>query len=332
KARAAGISPEAATQVGVTAAQLSQFDVGKEGERGDLAAKLNQYLPGGPSERQLEVLAKSKNREETLNLIAASAQSGIRTRTWASIQDEAYTPDDPGKLAQLKREKKMHHKLFAPGSEKQRELNLAQIPAGDERFEAMVHDPSLVKAEQREAFTELLAGAEKIKTQKRKTINQQIAEREASTDSATQSQLREERTATYQSHTDEIGAAEERDKATREKKIEADLERKHPIFSLIPGFKRAESFFQVRLKADPTYDDVRDEGGDAEDKLTESDESKARRGLGPAPKVETPGPQSRAGDQHLELLGDIRSLLVRQNSLMRTRRDTTLSNDRVEQA
>lgn len=331
KGKKTGMSDEKATELGINFAKLAKFrrpgggfDFAGNEELGAYADVIATEIPGGLSDRQLQFVARSQNKPRAINLLRAAAESAERSKTLTKLQEEAETEIDPAEVKRLERERKhpKHRGEFA--AEDQRKLDLAKIPAGELRLSAMLENRNLVAPKDRQGVEDLQEGLRNLRPIK--TLDESIAEARAAEDPQTK-QVRAVGQAANVLKNNEFGVSNRLKIKAQQDNIQAELQEAHP--KLPEWYTGLEAWIQARTghglilerPKPPGYIAPAGDGGIYN----------AVKGIIDR-ATETPGPQSRAGDAHLDVLERIHDQLNRQNTLMRTRRDTDLTNGRVEQA
>lgn len=336
--RAANLDDEAAQRLGINYAQLARerrpggaFDGYSNDQLADLAYKVTVNMPMGLSDKDLRFFARSRDKNQALNLLFAAGQSDESSKALLSLQNASEAEIAPGKVAELEKLKHQHRRKFDADPENERLLRLSTI-APQDRIQAMLNDPTLAPAESRLAIKSLNEGAGRIPPTR--TLQGEIAAQGESQDAAGLLADLNTNVTNFEAQTVDQGKEAAARSEVRKRVIEARLHRLHPA---VPNWVAAlEAKMRVDFNGRSSWfpDSIDPMSGGANDDLTPYTRELFHR----------PGPsflnwafgdvrQNGGGESHAELkkqtqvLHAISAQLGEQTSVTRTRRDTTLSHN-----
>lgn len=281
QAQAADISPEQSIGIGTTFGKLARerraggaFEGYTDEQLGTMALQLSRVDSAPLSDREMRIFAQSSDKKEAFQMLLAARNSELGARGLATIQDEAesaYTRRDMQGMSP---------------AERRRIKRLQAIPA-EERYAAILKDPSLVPEKQRRGVEALAQGLASLPPAE--TLDQAVATSRQTEDVASAVARVQQNNKAEEGITNAQGADEAAMlKAYRERAM--DLTRRaNPILSQIPGFEFVAGLSQ-RL----------------------------------SPELQKYGLGTASEKQAWE---EVRDEIQNQNALLRTRRGTALQND-----
>jgi hypothetical protein len=285
-----GMDTATATQLGSTFAVLSRErrkGGAFEGKTDEELQDLAYAHPEGIEGRNLTFFNRAKDKNQALQLISAASRSGEAAKALIAIQQAGEEDFDPGKVAKLQHE--IRHAGHKATEDQKRELKLAQLHP-EERIAAMLNDETLVAPNQRAAMRDLKAQMGQLPG--RMSLSGDVRRIMGSEDE--QSRLTRQRR-----NQDNITAQMDEVNAEQSARDQIQFEKRKAIFRAgLPDVFKWAAGTLAHMEFDPGSTNV------------------GAQGAVQAPRNEV----------H-EAIKDLHETVKEQTNTMRTRRDTTLSNN-----